>query len=85
MKLQQFQVILTNDDECTYSNITKALKIIFMLTDSQAGFMAIEANSGNEVVIETIHKEKKELREYQLKTWNEKGECKLPIFFKEVI
>jgi ATP-dependent Clp protease adapter protein ClpS len=83
-KLKQFEVILRNDDDCAYSDITKALKLIFNLSENDAGCMAIEANTGAEVVIETIHCEKKELRESQIRTWNEKGESKLPIIFKEV-
>jgi len=82
--LTKFQVILEDDSECPYSEITKALKLIFNMTEADAGFAAIAAGNGKESIIEVVHNEKKALREEQLQKWQEKGGYKLPIKFKRL-
>ena len=82
--LPKYQIILENDNDCPYSEITKALKLIFNLTEAEAGFAAIAASQGKEEVIEVVHHEKKALREEQLHRWQEKGGSKLPIKFKRL-
>ena len=82
--LTKYRVFLENDDTCPYSEITKALNLIFIMSDSEAGFLAIAAGNGKETVIEVIHKEKMALREEQLQRWQEKGGTKLPIKFKRL-
>lgn len=82
--LTKFQVILEDDSECPYSEVTKALKLIFNMSDADAGFTAIAAGQGKEAIIEVIHREKMGLREEQLQKWEEKGGSKLPIKFKRL-
>jgi ATP-dependent Clp protease adapter protein ClpS len=85
-KLPMFKVILSNDDECPYSEITQALKLIFNYTESEAGEIAIEVHSDKaQKVLETIHGEKMALRQEQLKAWEKKSGNSLPITFKRVV
>lgn len=77
-KLPTFNIILKNDDNISYSEIIKALKLIFNLTEAEAGEKAITANASGMAIIEQVHKEKLELREQQIRAWNEHGGATLP-------
>jgi ATP-dependent Clp protease adapter protein ClpS len=83
--LKHYSVVLNNDDDCPYSEITKALKVIFNMTEAEAGEVAIHVHSKGRKVIERIHSEKRELREEQIRTWYTKGNHKLPITFEEIL
>lgn len=79
--LVKYKVILNNNEDISYDTVTKALKLIFNLTESEAGEKAIEAHSRGSTVLEIIHKEKLELRDSQVRAWNEHNDCQLPITF----
>jgi ATP-dependent Clp protease adapter protein ClpS len=81
-ELRKYQILLENDDGCPYSEVTKALKLIFNMTEAEAGFAAISAGRGKETIIEVVHNEKLSLRKEQIKKWEEKGGSTLPIKFK---
>lgn len=83
--MRYYSVVLNNDDEVTYSNIVKALRLIFNMTEAEAGEVAIYVHNKGRKVIETVHKEKCELRIEQVKSWKEKGNIALPITFEEVL
>jgi ATP-dependent Clp protease adapter protein ClpS len=81
--LTKYEVILNDDINCPYSEITKSLKLIFNYSETEAGLLAIRAHDGGSVLLETIHGEKKSLREEQLKRWSQSlGNHSLPITFK---
>ena len=84
-KLPMFKVIISNDDDCPYSEITQALKIIFNFSESEAGEIAIDLHTEKtSKVLETIHGEKMSLRQEQIKAWERKTGRGLPITFKLV-
>jgi ATP-dependent Clp protease adapter protein ClpS len=80
--LPKFQIVLNNDEECPYSDVVSALKLIFNLSESEAGILAIDAHTKGKVLLEVVHQEKLELREQQIGAWNERGGHKLPITIK---
>jgi ATP-dependent Clp protease adapter protein ClpS len=81
--LPLWDLVLYNDDEVQYSEITKALKIIFGLTISECGFIAMEAHTKGKVVIETIHNEKLSLRKEQIQRFNVDSGIELPIKYEK--
>jgi len=84
-KLPMFKVILNNDDECPYSEITQALKLIFNYSVSEAGEIAIDLHTEKTPkVLEIVHGEKMSLRQEQIKAWERKTGNGLPITFKRV-
>ena len=84
-KLPMFKVILSNDEDCPYSEITQALKLIFNYTESEAGEVAIDIHTEKSPrVLETVHMEKMALRQEQIRVWEKKNGNKLPITFKRV-
>lgn len=82
--LPKYNLILSHS-LCSYSDLTSALKLIFNIDSKEATELIKEASLNGSVVIETLHKEKLELRENQIKTWNEKGVSQLPIHSKSII
>ena len=85
-KLPMFKVILSNDDECPYSEITQALKLIFNYPEIEAGEIAIDIHTDKTPkVLEIIHGEKMALRQEQLRAWEKKSGNSLPITFKREV
>lgn len=82
--LPKYNVIFSHS-QCSPSDLTYALKMIFNIDFSEGLEILKEAKLKDSVVIETIHKEKLELRENQIKAWNEKGVSILPIHFISII
>ncbi len=82
--LPKYNLILSRS-LCSYSDLTSALKLIFNIDSKDASELIKEAGLNGSVVIETVHKEKLELRENQIKAWNEKGVSQLPIHFISII
>jgi len=82
--LPKYQLILSHST-CSYSDLTYALKMIFNVDIKEAKELLKESELNGLIVIETVHKEKLELRENQIKAWNEKGVSILPISSISVI
>lgn len=82
--LPKYNIILSHS-LCSYSDLTYALKMIFNVDTKEAKELIKEAELKGSVVIETVHKEKLELRENQIKAWNEKGVSILPLHSKNII
>ncbi len=82
--LPKYNIILSHS-QCSPSDLTYALKMIFNI-DFQDGLEILkEVKLKDSVVLETVHKEKLELRENQIKAWNEKGVSILPIHFIKIL
>ena len=82
--LPKYNIILSHS-LCSYSDLTSALKLIFNIDSKEATELIKEAGLNGSIVIETVHKEKLELRENQIKAWNEKAVSQLPIHSKSII
>ena len=78
-KLCKYNIFLTDASEFPYSEVTKALKLIFNMNSIEAGKAYTISHKEGDVLLECVHKEKKDLRTEQFNAWHEKSGFELPI------